>query len=418
MSLTIHRFDPTPCGFPSPRVPLLPALSTDDLLAAMGAPPFASPFCRAGNAFHTRGRYALHDAFRRSGVAPGTAVLLPAYHCRTMLDPAIRLGAEILLYPLRPDLSPDLDALAACLASASRPVRALLLTHYFGFPQAVAAIAAWCAARNIVLIEDCAHALLSGGEGGGAEIGTHGRYAVASPYKFVAAGDGGVLLDNGDAGTGSGGDATLGAGLRPQGLLREGRALLRALLAGRRQRRQRIGPAALAALPNEFAALQRRALLPADEDLQPVSGPSSHYLADEERRAGLALSHRLLRHCARDAVAARRRENYRAWSAAAAALPNCRVVFPELPASCVPYAFPLYLERPFPDFHRLKHLGVPIWRWDEMAASSCPVAADYRLRVLHLPCHQGLHADELAWMIAAVALVVRADASPAQGEQA
>lgn len=418
MSLTIHRFDPTPCGFPSPRVPLLPALSTDDLLAAMGAPPFASPFCRAGNAFHTRGRYALHDAFRRSGVAPGTAVLLPAYHCRTMLDPAIRLGAEILLYPLRPDLSPDLDALAACLASASRPVRALLLTHYFGFPQAVAAIAAWCAARNIVLIEDCAHALLSGGEGGGAEIGTHGRYAVASPYKFVAAGDGGVLLDNGDAGTGSGGDATLGAGLRPQGLLREGRALLRALLAGRRQRRQRIGPAALAALPNEFAALQRRALLPADEDLQPVSGLSSHYLADEERRAGLALSHRLLRHCARDAVAARRRENYRAWSAAAAALPNCRAVFPELPASCVPYAFPLYLERPFPDFHRLKHLGVPIWRWDEMAASSCPVAADYRLRVLHLPCHQGLHADELAWMIAAVALVVRADASPAQGEQA
>ena len=51
-----------------------------------------------------------------------------------MLDPVIRLEAEIGLYPLTPDLAPDLDALEAALNSCANPVRALLATHYFGFP--------------------------------------------------------------------------------------------------------------------------------------------------------------------------------------------------------------------------------------------------------------------------------------------
>ena len=52
-----------------------------------------------------------------------------------MLDPAIRLGADILLYPLQADLSPDLPALAALVTDSEKPIAALLLTHYFGFCQ-------------------------------------------------------------------------------------------------------------------------------------------------------------------------------------------------------------------------------------------------------------------------------------------
>jgi hypothetical protein len=33
---------------------------------------------------------------------------------------------------------------------------------------------------------------------------------------------------------------------------------------------------------------------------------------------------------------------------------------------------------------------------------ACPTALDYRLRLLHLPCHQSLSPAQLDWMIAAV----------------
>jgi dTDP-4-amino-4,6-dideoxygalactose transaminase len=60
-----------------------------------------------------------------------------------------------------------------------------------------------------------------------------------------------------------------------------------------------------------------------------------------------------------------------------------------------------------PHFYWLKQLAVPVWRWDEMAVSPCPVARDYRLHLLHLPCHQSLSDDEMDWMLAALGKVLR-----------
>jgi len=34
-----------------------------------------------------------------------------------------------------------------------------------------------------------------------------------------------------------------------------------------------------------------------------------------------------------------------------------------------------------------------------MAMTDCPVSRDYRLRLLQLPCHQGLREEELDWML-------------------
>jgi hypothetical protein len=86
-------------------------------------------------------------------------------------------------------------------------------------------------------------------------------------------------------------------------------------------------------------------------------------------------------------------------------------LFADLPDDCVPYMVPLLIERPDPHFFYLKHLGVPVWRWDAMASSSCRIANEYRLRLLHLPCHQSLSTCQLEWMIAAVRLVMTWDHS-------
>jgi dTDP-4-amino-4,6-dideoxygalactose transaminase len=67
--------------------------------------------------------------------------------------------------------------------------------------------------------------------------------------------------------------------------------------------------------------------------------------------------------------------------------------------------FPLRIAQPEAHFLPLKQLGLPIWRWDSIAASNCPTANDYRLHLLHLPCHQSLDDNEMAWMIAAIGKV-------------
>ena len=108
--LRYHRFDASGCGFPRPRVPVLPPLSLQQL--AWRAP---SPPSRARH--FARGRYALKAAYELSGVGPNGALLAPAYHCRTMLDPAVRLRAEVALYPLTPELEPDLAASAPVLVA-------------------------------------------------------------------------------------------------------------------------------------------------------------------------------------------------------------------------------------------------------------------------------------------------------------
>lgn len=68
--------------------------------------------------------------------------------------------------------------------------------------------------------------------------------------------------------------------------------------------------------------------------------------------------------------------------------------------------FPITIAEPDPVFYQLKQAGMPIFRWDDMAVSSCTVARNYRLHLLHLPCHQGLSAQQMAWMTALVAKVL------------
>lgn len=338
---------------------------------------------------YSRGRYALFDACRLAGVGRQGALLAPAYHCRTMIDPALRLGAEVRLYPAGADLAPDLDALDRLAGRGKDAARALLLTHYFGFPQALEAVSAFCAERGLALIEDCSHAFFN--PVGRDCLGSCGQYTVASPYKFLPGADGGVLLG-----------APLPPAGRGAGLLAELRGLARIWQGAGRPAALPAGEGAVpeAAQPGE----------PGRHSVAAGAGPSALsalYDPGQEGRAGLRSSRWLLRCCDLAYATERRRAHYRQWLAAVAELPHCRALFPSLPEACVPYMFPLYIDCPEVHFYALKHLGVPVWRWDEMAVSDCPVAAAYRLHVLHLPCHQGCTPLQMEWMLAAVATALR-----------
>ena len=80
-------------------------------------------------------------------------------------------------------------------------------------------------------------------------------------------------------------------------------------------------------------------------------------------------------------------------------LPGVKPLFPDLPEGVVPYAFPLLIDASGMGFHLLKMAGIPLLRWEDMAVTDCAISRDYRIRVLQLPCHQELRAEELDWMI-------------------
>src|SRR5205823_4712706 len=68
---------------------------------------------------------------------------------------------------------------------------AILVTHYFGFPQAMASICDFAQRHGIPVIEDCAHAVF--GTADGRPIGAWGDYAAVSLMKFFPVYDGGCL---------------------------------------------------------------------------------------------------------------------------------------------------------------------------------------------------------------------------------
>ena len=380
MPLDTLIFDPSPCGFPKPRVPLLPTGFDGIALKATAAWAPADHFRH-----YTRGRYALREAYRLAGIGPGSALLAPAYHCRTMLDPALALGAEVILYPLTPDLSPDLAAIEALAKNSSVPVKALLATHFFGIAKSFDQLAAWCAERGITLVEDCSHAFFTE-QHRPTGIGEYGNFVVSSPYKFLPSPDGGLLYAR---------DASALNDLYPTApsWLAElrGIAHLRAKAAEHHRNRR-----TLSETP-DLSAPFRPAI-----DRHETAGLSADYHATEESHNALRLSRWFYRHADNATVAHHRRENYQRWSAATMNLPNCRPLYPELPADSIPYMFPLLIDAPETQFYPLKRMGLPIWRWDSIVASTCPTANHYRLHLLHLSCHQSLDERELDWMIAAV----------------
>jgi len=370
-----NRFDPTGCQFPRPYVPVLPTFPSG-VPGLCSSETFRSAFLDVPCASYSFGRYALTAALRYLGVGAGTTVLIPAYHCRTMIDPVVRLGGDVLLFSLMPDLTPDWAHLDACLSARGRVV-ALILPHYFGFPQPVKDVQAWCKLHQVAYVEDCSHAMF--GVFDGAPIGSFGDYAIASPYKFFASESGGLLR---------GGHPGTTTSRRVPGLHAELKAVWRSWESLLRSWRR------------QLPVLDKHNGLPCGTDaVTEDSGTSRQYAPAAEEMQALRWSRLILRLSSVDRIAVARRRNFLTWLEAVTKMSGCRPLFKELPTGVVPYMFPLWLDHPEQVFYRLKRAALPIFRWDELAVSDCLISSRARLGLIHLPCHQGIGSTEINWMV-------------------
>lgn len=137
------------------------------------------------------GRGALWHAIQSMQLRASDNVLVPSYHCGVEIEAVSMAGVQLRYYDVREDLTVDLSDLQSRIDSSTR---ALLLIHYFGFPQPVDAIKGICATGNIMLVEDCSQALFSSCSG--KPLGTFGDVAIFSQRKTLPLPDGGALLVN------------------------------------------------------------------------------------------------------------------------------------------------------------------------------------------------------------------------------
>ena len=166
-------------------------LSPWSLMMSCRAGRLQEPFASGRARFYHRGRYAIWQALKALQIRPSHNVAFPAFHCGTDLEPFLDLGIGVRFYRTTPGLQIDVDSLAGLIDAGTR---AVFIIHYFGLPQDLATILRLCQEHNLLLIEDCAHAL--GGRHEGRWLGTFGDAAIFSMRKFLPIPDGGALLLN------------------------------------------------------------------------------------------------------------------------------------------------------------------------------------------------------------------------------
>ena len=302
---------------------------------------------------------------------------MPSFHCGVEVQAAIDAGLEVGFYRIQPDLTMDLQDLAAKLDAKPGPVLAI---HYFGFGQpGIESLAELCRRAGVALIEDCAHALFS--RHAGRELGEFAPLAIFSLRKTLPLLEGGALKVNAPF------DAP------PQGGFSVAPYRLYLKYAAR------------ACLGEGLAASYRRWRWGGDAN-EPTP-PSLERDRYEDRLS--ALSRRLAAAADPSSVVDRRRRN---WAALDARLAGAGKVFETLPDGVCPLFLPIWVAERGPVMRRLAALGVETFLFGafshpRMDSAAFPEAERLREEILCLPVHDQLTERSLDHMAAALGALDR-----------
>ena len=179
----------TRLNFKYPRRDLLNAIRG----ISRGHPNYGSLYSLFGTMdifFANHGRTGLRISLTALELPARSRIGVSTYNCQTVFQ-AIKASGHI---PVFIDINRDLRIDISSLEKQSKCLDALIVTHLFGLGNDINEIRR--IVPNIPVIEDCAHAFLSGEVHG--YTGTSGDFGIFSigKGKFPSIGDGGVILVN------------------------------------------------------------------------------------------------------------------------------------------------------------------------------------------------------------------------------
>jgi len=342
-------------------------------------------------------RNALFHGLAVLGVQPAQKVLVPAYHCSAIVDALLAFGVLVEFYRVGADCLPDLDDIEA---RVDQNTRALLAVHYFGFPAPLVDLRALCTAKDLFLIEDCAHVLP--GAGAGDMLGSQGDISVFSFRKFLPVYDGGCLLVNRGM---AGGRAPK---LESEGWVFSAKVAKNMLEMIASAPGLGLAREALALL-NTAQSIARGALWSrtrpgAGSTVPDHQAPASTFDVDLAGLPMSRLSRRVLHNADLAAITYQRRANYLHLLAATTNLAGLKPLHPTLPEGVCPWVFPVFSSSVTELHKRLRALGVAAAAWDgvvhpSLHAGSFPDAEHLYARLTFLPVHQDLTSGDLDAMV-------------------
>jgi len=116
-------------------------------------------------------------------------VLLPSYLCPEILSPLKDKGIKASFYRINPDLALDIDDLGRRI---TKNKKAVLIIHYFGFPQPLEQLRKLSGGHHLTIIEDLSHSFLSR-VGDSTTGGFSGEFSFTSFRKLLPVADGSLL---------------------------------------------------------------------------------------------------------------------------------------------------------------------------------------------------------------------------------
>jgi perosamine synthetase len=353
--------------------------------------------------FTTSGRSAIYQALRQLHLPPDSIVMVPTYHCPTMVAPILLAGHRPAYFGIRADGLPDVQRIDPVLASQAR---AMIVSHYFGLAQSLREVRQWCDLNGIGLIEDCAHCYF--GEAGERPIGSWGDYCTASLSKFFPVPEAGLL--------GSATHAIPSLPLQRQGLKAQVKGWIDVLETAAKYKRLR-------GLNRIFGTIShlKRKVRQTDNTLEHgMPDPAVEMMAscDMARigRRPLAASMLLRKLLPRGRIVARRQRNFGVFARLLVDLPGTMalVALPSKPVA--PYVFPLWVDDADRVYQALRNEGVPVFRWDQIWPDTPHLAhdvgADWSRHVLQLLCHQDLDEIDIRRSAARLIALLQSNAAP------
>jgi perosamine synthetase len=337
----------------------------------------------------TSGRASIVLALEALGIGPGDTVLVPSYHCPTMIAPIVQRGAQPVFYPLDAIGAPLIDWIRQLNPTSAR---AILVAHFFGLPQPLSPIRAWCDQNSVRLIEDCAHALF--GNSGGRPIGTWGDLAIGSLTKFLPIPEGGCLVSRLDRSS--------RPALSSISTLHQIKAAFDVVHTSANHRRLKGFGEVVRGLHALQRALKRGKPIAEEADASAEAGGTTIDMRVAHQELALACRWIAL-HAPRERIVEQRRNNYAFFAQAFADQGGMRALVPSLPDDCAPYVFPLWVDRPDPGYAELRRRAFPVSRWDRLWPAVPEIAGDMGVKwsshILQLACHQDLRESELEQMV-------------------
>ena len=375
-------------------IPRLPVLGWASFGGARRAP-IPSVLDQPHVLFTTSGRAAIGLALRALAVAPGDKVLVPTFHCPTMIAPVVNAGAEPLFFPISDTGSVDLDYLGRM---DLRRVRAILAAHYFGVLQPMSRLRRFCDERGIALIEDCAHAFF--GMSDGRTVGGWGDLAIASLTKFFPVSEGGCIVS-----------ATRlldGFVLESRPFIDELKSLANSIEMGTVHRRFSGMNALLRAafgLEGRLRGRQQSERAAVDDDFETIP---AYEFDDSVIGARIACAARwIVRSVHYARIVELRRRNYALLATLLAEIPGATPHLRALPDQAAPYVFPLRVRNAEPRYRALRVARVPLFRWDQLWPRTPVIPGDpgrdWANAIFQLGCHQDMTEAD----VRALAAIVR-----------